>query len=341
VDEARARCVGEAVERFSIQLHGDEAVIHARYRDLGPVAVHPNEILLLSAAQVQNSGDPGIRAIQRFDEDTPIPWVRAASLTGDGDRLIAAGLCRSGYLSNSLAVDSNGCGAGPDIGYATRSATFELIERDAVAIWWYNRISRPELPLARVARGWSDLLGLFRIRKRSVRLLDLTTDIGVPVCAAVSTTQSGSHIVVGSAAGLAIQSAAWRATAECAASLLSLEGHQGKGASLRESRLLNWFRNALLSEHSHLAPSQVVAAMPKPVPANRLFECVSVRGVNLYSVDLTRPELRIPAIRVLGPGLRHWHPRFAPGRLYDVPVGLGWVGKQTTEAEMNPIPFPF
>jgi ribosomal protein S12 methylthiotransferase accessory factor len=37
------------------------------------------------------------------------------------------------------------------------------------------------------------------------------------------------------------------------------------------------------------------------------------------------------------PGLRHFWPRFAPGRLYDVPVRLGWIARPLAEDELNPI----
>jgi len=41
---------------------------------------------------------------------------------------------------------------------------------------------------------------------------------------------------------------------------------------------------------------------------------------------------------VIVPGLRHFWARFAPGRLYDVPVQLGWLPQPLAEEELNPIP---
>jgi len=40
---------------------------------------------------------------------------------------------------------------------------------------------------------------------------------------------------------------------------------------------------------------------------------------------------------VIVPGLRHFWPRFAPGRLYDTPVKLGWLSKPLPEDDLNPI----
>jgi ribosomal protein S12 methylthiotransferase accessory factor len=41
---------------------------------------------------------------------------------------------------------------------------------------------------------------------------------------------------------------------------------------------------------------------------------------------------------VIIPGLRHFWARFAPGRLYEVPVALGLLDKPTDEADLNPVP---
>jgi ribosomal protein S12 methylthiotransferase accessory factor len=64
---------------------------------------------------------------------------------------------------------------------------FELIERDAVAIWFYNKIARPRVDLARVAdpyvhevRRRLDSLG------RELWIVDITHDFGIPVYVALA-----------------------------------------------------------------------------------------------------------------------------------------------------------
>ena len=55
-------------------------------------------------------------------------------------------------------------------------------------------------------------------------------------------------------------------------------------------------------------------------------------------LDQTRPDVGLPVVKVIVPGLRHFWPRFGPGRLYDVPVGLGRLATPTREADLNPVP---
>jgi ribosomal protein S12 methylthiotransferase accessory factor len=57
-------------------------------------------------------------------------------------------------------------------------------------------------------------------------------------------------------------------------------------------------------------------------------------GHEVIVFDIARPELDWPVIRVVAPGLRHHKPRFAPGRLYDVPVRLGWLPAARAEHEL-------
>ena len=62
-------------------------------------------------------------------------------------------------------------------------------------------------------------------------------------------------------------------------------------------------------------------------------------GLEMLVLDLTRAEVGFPTARVAVPGLRHFWARFGPGRLYDVPVALGWLPRALDETELNPIPF--
>jgi ribosomal protein S12 methylthiotransferase accessory factor len=60
-------------------------------------------------------------------------------------------------------------------------------------------------------------------------------------------------------------------------------------------------------------------------------------GMEMLVLDQTRPEVGLPVAKVIVPGLRHFWARLAPGRLYDVPVRLGWLSRPLAEDELNPI----
>jgi ribosomal protein S12 methylthiotransferase accessory factor len=60
-------------------------------------------------------------------------------------------------------------------------------------------------------------------------------------------------------------------------------------------------------------------------------------GLDFLVLDQTRPDIEVPVVRVIVPGLRHFYRRFGPGRLYDVPLKLGLRKRPLPEAELNPL----
>jgi ribosomal protein S12 methylthiotransferase accessory factor len=62
------------------------------------------------------------------------------------------------------------------------------------------------------------------------------------------------------------------------------------------------------------------------------------RGMEVLVLDQTRPDVGLPVVKVIVPGMRHFWARLGPGRLYDVPVQLGRLATPTLYEELNPIP---
>ena len=108
----------------------------------------------------------------------------------------------------------------------------------------------------------------------------------------------------------------------------------------------NWWRSARLEEHPYLAPGDGPARslgelpdLSSPDLLAELTTCtdrIAAAGIPLYLLDQTRPDVGLPVAKAVAPGLRHMWSRLGPGRLYDVPVALGWLDRPTPEADLNP-----
>ena len=76
----------------------------------------------------------------------------------------------------------------------------------------------------------------------------------------------------------------------------------------------------------------------------QVLACVDIAkraGLDFLVLDQTRPDIEVPVVRVIVPGLRHFYRRFAPGRLYDIPVKLGLRDRPLPESELTPfLPIP-
>ena len=68
-----------------------------------------------------------------------------------------------------------------------------------------------------------------------------------------------------------------------------------------------------------------------------MIERVTSIGTPVYLLDATRDDVGVPVVRAIAPGLRPWWSRLADGRLYEVPVALGWRETRMEEQEANPI----
>src|SRR5260370_36747526 len=86
-----------------------------------------------------------------FDSKAEIEWTPVWSLTYNVHRYIPTAYCYYGYSQRFgvwfAPADSNGCSAGHSIEEAIVQGVMELVERDCVALWWYNRLRKPTVNL--------------------------------------------------------------------------------------------------------------------------------------------------------------------------------------------------
>lgn len=351
---ARTGALCEALERFSFIYRGDEPTRLAAFDNLDRDALHPNAISLFSDAQLDEAEQVWeygglfdhrfVRVPRRFDPGLEVEWTAAERLNGEGTRWVPSSLVwfrhpdseRGGY-----AACSNGAAAGNTVAEATVQALLELIERDSVALWWYPRARRPALDLIAASdpRIGQALAQVAREGRRSW-VLDLTSDIGVPAYVAVNVTDDGTEPVLGFGAHIDPVIACVRALNEVAQFTAATDapGSAQPGNSLEQ----DWFRLASTTSEPWLAPSGLVPIPPSPQPSSvaqnldDLVDRMTQRGLEVLRVDATRRDVGLPVVRVLVPGLRHFWNRFAPGRLYEVPLELGWRSDPFSEDDLNP-----
>ena len=361
--EAQVGALCEAVERYSGTRFGDEPVVRDTFRALGPDAVHPNSCQLYHRRQFRSrkrhnaSGSPFQYVPQVFDEDRPVDWTPVWSLTARRHRLLPTSML---YFSpdlpsaEALRADSNGNAAGGSLEDAILQGFLELVERDAAALWWYNRTPQPGVDLAAFGDAYlQPLLDGYRSLRREVWVLDLTTDFGIPVMAALSRRidKAAEDVIFGFGCHLDPRLALRRALTELGQMLPAVAEVQpdGSGYGLSTSEPLDWWRTARTGDLPYLVPApDIRACAPADWAHERredlgediafITEAVAGRGMELLVLDQTRPDLGLPVVKVLVPGLRHFWARYAPGRLYDVPVALGRLARPTAYEELNPVP---
>ncbi len=290
--EVSALC--EAIERYSFAFHRDEIHCQRRFADFISAgeseAIHPNDVQLFSdwqldhAAEINARGHPYNVVPPRFDPDREIDWSPVWSLTHERHRYLPTsmlyGMTPEQRGDSDLWADSNGCAAGNTLEEAILQGFFELVERDAFAIWWYNRLRLPGVDLESFGDDYlASARDYYRNFHRDMWVLDATGDLGIPTFVAISrrTDKEGEDIIYGAGTHMDPHVAALRAVCELN-QCLTWAPRPDSGDSrlaIDDPLALWWWKTGKLEDHSYLAPAPDVplrGASDYPVPKPQTWE---------------------------------------------------------------------
>ena len=360
--QARASALAESLERYSSEFTGSEFRTVGSYRELAAEAIHPNTVMGYSERQylerdVWNAlGSPFNAVPVPLDPELALPWSPVWSLTEAREKLLPTQFLyfsgptfSPGPMPRCCRSCSNGNAAGNNLEEAVLQGFLELVERDATAIWWYNRLRRPGVDLASFGLSYfQDLAAHYEGLGRDLWALDLTHDLGIPAFAAVACRKdTRQQVLFGLGCSLDPSVALLRAFAELNQFVSGL-GPEAQ-TPLGDEATLKWLASATPEDHPYLAPDPGVPPrrledFPQAASGDLLADIlhckglVEAKGMEMLVLDLTRADAGMPVAKVIVPGLRHFWARFAPGRLYDVPVAMGWLPRALKEEELNPTP---
>jgi ribosomal protein S12 methylthiotransferase accessory factor len=362
--QAKVSALCEAIERYSGEFTGGELRVTCSLQDWKEgEAYHPNDIMLYSKQQYSqreacNKKCSRFNAVpEPLDKNVPIDWTPLWSLTAQRHKYLPTQFvyfraqARAGDNTRYAIGCSNGNAAGNTLEEAILQGFFELVERDAMALWWYNRLKKPGVAVESFGEPCLlDLAAYYQTNGREVWALDITSDLGIPAFVAVSRLCKGpeERILFGMGCHLEARIALQRAFAEMNQMLRMAEGREDGTLAVDDDETLSWLKTATVANQPYLTPDSTVPAKRRADYANchsddlldDILLCqriVEERGMEMLVLNQTRPDVNMPVVKVVVPGLRHFWARFAPGRLYDVPVRMGWLSQPLSEAELNPI----
>jgi len=176
---------------------------------------------------------------------------------------------------------------------------------------------------------------------RKLWVLDVTSDLGVPTYVAIlHWMQDGKENIEFGSGAHSIR--AFPCCGADRAQSIPVIGLMGGGSGEKSS--LDGDTPLRLEDHPFLLPNG--NRRSHPMPARRCARQHARPGARLRRyreacrAGFPRPrpdaaDIETPVVRVIVPGLRHFYIRFAPGRLYDVPVKLGYLDQPLTEDEFT------
>lgn len=358
-DMARAAAVAEVVEAYCTWAPvDDDRLVRGSWRELGDMGQHPDDFAWPSGAQYQR-----LPLLTPLTADREVDWSPAWSLTSGCPTLVPAALVyadRGRRPPNAVLPEltSTGIACHVSLPHAMLAGLCEVLERDALAVAWYNGLPFTSLAASDTAVGdvvdrWRDEAAI------DVALLSVPTDAPFPVVLAVARPQEDPPFAaVGAACRPDPVAAAAKAVAESGQVLLRLragdaEGMEpddaaarystAQGAELLDRCLGIAEARTALADLPTASSGSVAGDLAAAVGALAASNGLEVLATELTTADVAAAGWRV--VRVLVPGTvvpgtsSALAPRGAT-RLYQLPVRLGLRASPLTEDELRPLPVP-
>ena len=212
---------------------------------------------------------------------------------------------------------SSGCAVGVSLDQAVFSGVLELVERDAIARWWYGN-GHPATALDNLSDTVSSTIQTYRKgqNSRSLMLLDIRQDIDIPVIAAISFDSLGRSFAAGYSANLDMEKACIRAIGEMVQMelghhIVAVKREADGDATLSQTDM----RMILRAKHiaiddikAKTGPARVDVASRATMSALRQLEQLlsqsgSKTAHSVTVANITRPGIDLPTIKAYCPTL--------------------------------------
>ena len=297
--EAKVSAMMEGLERYSAELRDRELKVDS-FSHLD-TALDPSDLILPEGT----------------DPDAMIPWIPGWDIMNDEEILVPANAVfhpLSADYKRLFRTNTSGLASGNVIEEAIFHGLAEVIERDAWALVEATRRTGPLICDVQddLAKG---LLDKFAAAEVDVYLRDITSDIGIPTCAAAAddvrlrdptllTTGMGTH----TSAVVAVL----RALTEVAQSRLTQIHGAREDTTIADFRKqIGYDRTKRLNKHWFEATDTKSFAEIESFESDDflldikyMLKKLGEAGLDrVVVVDLTREEIGLPVVRVIVPGL--------------------------------------
>ena len=345
--QSKASALSEAVERYAALFQGDVDQIQMTqsqmrlqgYRTYDFQALVPYSQEQYRKFNLSSHPDSKLKQAAKPYIDQELRWLPTWSLTQSEQVYVPLSQCFSNIPFNDDEFGrwhSNGCAAGNTLEEAILQALFELIERDATAIWWYNRLSCAIFDLARInpdnLAKLDACLSPDEENGHDYWVLDITSDLGVPVMGAIGQDKRTGGLVMGFGCHLIPEMAAQRALTELC-QLIPIRDQNAAPFDFDE-----------IVKSNYLFGTDSIAPMPYVIEPSSdikedifaIVERLKSMAMEVLVLNYSRAHIPLNTAKVFVPGLCHIWPQFANERLYQAPVRMGCLEEANNEESINP-----
>ena len=306
--QAKASAMMEAFERYSAeqQESDNEKVICGSFKEMEG-CIDPSSLILPA-----NASDA---------DKTDIDWVIAVDASNDQECLVPANAVYHPYQPTNgsflFKSSTNGLASGNVIEEAVFHGITEVVERDAWSIFEALRQPKMEVDCENTDNPLiNDIISKFKKAGVEVKLVDLTADVEITTMAAVSddtVLRDPALLTLGVGTHLDPEVAALRALTEVAQSRATqIHGTREDTTRAVFMRKAGYERMKRINKHWFGESKGTINISDIKNMAKKSFKDDIETSLNLLNkcgfddvlyTDLTRPEIKIPVVRVVIPGM--------------------------------------
>lgn len=307
-DQAKASAMMEAFERYSAELQDGDIennLICGSVDEIGE-CINPRSLILPNLPF-----DPQKRELN---------WVKAVDIKDDEYLVPADAVYHPYTIQNSFNLfksNTNGLASGNKTEEAVFHGITEVIERDAWSLFEVKRKNAPEINLETIENPIiRELLDKFKKAGVDVKLVNLTSDVEAATIAAVSDDtilKDPALLTLGVGTHLDPEIAVMRALTEVAQSRATqIHGTREDTTRAVFMRKAGYERMKRINKHWFGESEEVIELEKIKNYAGKSFKEDIETSLKLLKkagfedvlfVDLTKPEIEIPVVRVIIPGM--------------------------------------
>lgn len=360
-EQAKASALGEALERQAAQYLGDEKTLFARPEDLPHRAYLPQQLSPFSEqqyqwfTQYQKASLHTPQWVEPYDQNTAIHWYPCWSLRDAQPCYAPAAYCfaNTPFDDHKYSLyHHNGNSAGNTREEAILQGLLEVIERDAVAIWWYNQVPRPAIDPSVIPTEQRASIDA-SLGDWEYWILDISHDIDVVSCVAVGQHRESKSFALGFGCHIEPGVACARALTEmyqliqikdqvtgpfdfdAIEALPYLFPKRNTAKKMRQD--FSFFNRASPRRTAFFSGIGAIINSTIEDEIVSLVKGLATLGFDTCIADYSRSGLPLKTLKVIVPGLCHFWPQLDNPRLFQLPASLGWLSKPLAPQDRNPL----
>ena len=324
-DAAKVSAIMESVETF----HAERITQALRY---GSVQDLQDQIPLADIEKLPKSSQ------KELHPDTPIFWIEGINLINKQPLWVPFEIVSTDYTlpfingSGYFTANTNGLASGNTLNEAACHGVYEVIERDAEALWNQqpikNQISTGVDPDSINDSNCQWLLEQFANADIQIKSWDMTSDIGLPsyISLAIGDENDWADPEFGAGTHASKEVALSRALTEAAQARATYIAGSRDDVGWSEYQKMQRQKRRIqglqqLEKHQPIQKFNDSDSFDLPDMADDLQLCInqlaSVGIEQIICVDLTKTQFGLAVVKIVIPGLEgaygHWHSSYMPG----------------------------